>query len=262
MRKPHQLIDTHAHLDDDVFGHDLGPLLERAHRGGVRSILVPGTTASSSALAVSLARQWPQLYAAVGIQPNYGRESTTEDWQHIVALARSSEVRAVGETGLDAHWNYTPMHIQRDLLDKHMRLSQELDLPLIVHMRDCSAETVTLLRAARERGPLRGVMHSFTGDVATARQCLELGFFISFSGIITFKKSHLLREVAQQLPAERILVETDSPYLAPHPHRGHRPNEPAMLIHTAQCLADTRGVRWEELAAQTTANARRLFQFE
>ena len=258
----HELIDTHAHLDDDAFEDSLDSLLARAGDAGVKTILTIGTTAASSAKNVSLAAQWPQLYAAVGIQPNYGAKATAEDWERIVELAAAPGVRAIGETGLDAYWDYTPMEVQRTLFDQHLQLSRETDLAFIVHMRDCGAETVEMLRAARQRGPLRGVMHSFTGDLATAQACLELGMFISFAGMVTFKKSHELRQIAQQIPADRILVETDSPYLTPHPHRGKRPNEPAMIVHTAECLAEARGVPLDQFAAETTANAQRLFQFD
>ena len=254
-----RIIDTHAHLDEEEFGEDLAPWLQRAADVDVSTIITVGTTANSSAAAVQLASRWPQLFASVGIQPNYGAQATGDDWQQVVQLASASRVRAVGETGLDGYWDYTPMDLQRRLFDQHLRLSQSTDLPVIIHMRDCSAETIEVLQTARSRGPLRGVMHSFTGDAATAQQCLKLGLYISFAGMVTFKKSHELRDVAKQVPSDRILVETDSPYLTPHPHRGKRPNEPAMIVHTAACLAAVRGVSLDEFADQTTANAERLF---
>lgn len=254
-----QHVDSHAHLDDPSFGQDLQPLLGRARDAGVKAILTVGTTSSSSAWAVSTAARWPQVHAAVGIQPNHGKEATSEDWRRIVDLATRSEVRAIGETGLDGHWNYTPMDVQRDWFERHIRLSRELHLPLVVHMRDCANDTIAVLRAARKEGPLRGVMHSFTGNLDTARTCVELGFFISFAGMVTFKKSEELRAVAREIPEDRILIETDSPYLTPRPHRGRRPNEPEKIVHTAHCLAQTRGEPLEQFAARTTANAERLF---
>jgi TatD DNase family protein len=255
-----QLIDTHAHLDEPDFGADLAPLLRRADSAGVAAIVTVGTTAGSSDAAVRLANRWPQLFAAVGIQPNYGSQATAEDWDRILQLAAEPRVRAIGETGLDAYWDHTPMETQRRLFDQHLRLSQSTALPFIVHMRDCPRETLDALREARQRGPLQGVMHAFTGDAATAAECVALGLFISFAGMVTFKKAHELRAVARQIPADRILLETDSPYLTPQPHRGQRPNEPALVVHTAACLADVRGIPLDEFAAQTTANARRLFQ--
>jgi TatD DNase family protein len=151
--------------------------------------------------------------------------------------------------------------VQQDYFDRHLRMSQQTGLPFIVHSRDCDGEILQMLREAHVRGPLKGVMHSFTGDAATAAECISLGLCISFAGMVTYKKSEALRAVAATIPAERILIETDSPYLSPHPLRGKR-NEPAHLLHTARCLADVRGQSPEEFAALTTANARRLFAFD
>lgn len=254
-----ELFDTHAHLDDEQFQDGLDDLLQRAALAGVATILAVGTTAASSAAAVALAQRWPQVYAAVGIQPNHGSEATPDDWQRVVELASHPKVRAIGETGLDQYWDFTPFDLQRELFQRHLQLAQHLDLPFIVHMRDCGEATIEMLRAARSHGSLRGVMHSFTGDMATAHQCLELGLHISFAGMVTFKKSDELRAIAAVVPSNRILIETDSPYLTPHPHRGQRPNEPAWIVHTAECLAQTRGVTLAALAQQTTANARTLF---
>ena len=168
---------------------------------------------------------------------------------------------ALGETGLDRHWDYSPLAVQQDYFDRHLRLSREHDLPFVVHTRQSDAEVLAMLREARTRGPLRGVMHSFTGTAETAAECVELGLYISFAGMVTFKKSHDLRAVAAAVPPDRILVETDSPYLSPHPLRGKR-NEPANVMHTAACLAEVRGQSADAFAAQTTANARALFQLE
>jgi TatD DNase family protein len=169
-------------------------------------------------------------------------------------------VVALGETGLDHYWDYTPRQVQQDYFDRHIRLSQARDLPLVIHMRDCEPEIVSMLRGGRGRGPLRGVMHSFTGTTETAAECLELGLYISFAGMVTYKKSEQLRRVAAIVPPDRLLIETDSPYLSPEPNRGRRPNEPAWIVHTARCLAEVRGTTVEELATQTTDNARRLFR--
>lgn len=254
-----ELFDTHTHLDDEQFHGEVSGVIQRAREAGVTTILTVGTTRASSEMSVGIARQCPQVLAAVGIQPNYGHTSTPDDWDRIVELARDPQVRAIGETGLDTYWDYTPMDTQRRLFDAHLRLAHETGLPVIVHMRDCGDLTVNMLREASERGPLRGVMHSFTGTAAIAEQCLALGLHISFAGMVTFKKSNELREIARTIPEDRLLIETDSPYLAPHPQRGRRPNEPALLVHTAQCLADVRGVTLEALAATTRTNARRVF---
>ena len=164
----------------------------------------------------------------------------------------------MGETGLDRHWDYSPFDLQEETFDRHLRLAQKRDLPVVIHTRESDEDVLRMLRAAAVRGPLRGVMHSFTGTAETARECIELGMVISFAGMATFKKSVDLRAVAATVPADRILVETDSPYLSPHPKRGRR-NEPSHLVHTARCLAEVRGQSIEQFAAQTTENARRLF---
>jgi TatD DNase family protein len=165
---------------------------------------------------------------------------------------------ALGETGLDRYWDRAPFDLQQEYFDRHLRLSQQRGLPFIVHTRESDADVLAMLREARARGPLAGVMHSFTGAAQTAAECVELGLYISFAGMVTFKKSDALRAVAASVPAERILVETDSPYLSPHPLRGRR-NEPANVAHTAACLAEVRGQSLPNFSAQTTLNARRLF---
>ncbi len=252
------LFDTHAHLDDPQFDADRDDVLARARAAGVETIIAVGTTADTSDLCVRLAEKYSQLRAAVGIQPNYGAQAVAGDWERIVALAGRPGVVAIGETGLDRYWDYTPFDVQQDYFDRHLRLSQQTGLPFIVHTRESDADVLGMLREAHARGPLRGVMHSFTGTAESAAECVALGLYVSFAGMVTFKKSEALRAMAAAIPADRILIETDSPYLAPHPLRGKR-NEPANVAHTAECLAAVRGVSPEDFAAQTTANARRLF---
>ena len=193
------------------------------------------------------------------MQPNYIAEAEPGDWDRIVALAGEPGVVAIGETGLDRHWDFTPFDVQQDYFDRHLRLAAERGLPFVVHMRDCDEEILEMLREAHRRGPLRGVMHSFTGGRAMAEECLAMGLYISFAGMVTYKKSDELRAVAAIVPDERLLVETDSPYLSPEPVRKIKRNEPAHVRHTAARLAEVRGVTVVALAAQTTANARRLF---
>ncbi|MDE0735200.1 MAG: TatD family hydrolase [Pirellulaceae bacterium] len=253
------LFDTHAHLDEDVFQDDRQAVVQRASQAGVTSIISVATTLASSRRCLEIAGSFDHVFPSVGIQPNYCAEAGENDWDQIVELARSPQVVALGETGLDRHWDYTPFAMQQDYFDRHIRLSQDLQIPFIVHMRECGADIVTMLRDARQRGPLQGVMHSFTGDASLAEECLELGLYISFAGMVTFKKSDELRSVAAGITSDRLLLETDAPYLSPHPHRGQRPNEPALMIHTAACLAETRGISLEVLAQQTTANAHQLF---
>ena len=253
------LFDTHAHLDEDVFQDDRQAVVQRASQAGVTSIISVATTLASSRRCLEIAGSFDHVFPSVGIQPNYCAEAGENDWDQIVELAQSPQVVALGETGLDRHWDYTPFAMQQDYFDRHIRLSQDLQIPFIVHMRECGADIVTMLRDARQRGALQGVMHSFTGDASLAEECLELGLYISFAGMVTFKKSDELRSVAAGITSDRLLLETDAPYLSPHPHRGQRPNEPALMIHTAACLAETRGISLEVLAQQTTANANQLF---
>ncbi|MEX2558598.1 MAG: TatD family hydrolase [Pirellulales bacterium] len=253
-----ELFDSHAHLDQEEFAGDLEAVLARAREAGVMYAMAVATTADSSRACVELASVHQGLFASVGIQPNYCAQAGDGDWQRVIELASRAEVVALGETGLDRHWDYTPLDVQRDYFDRHVRLSQERGLPFIVHTRDSDDDVLAMLREARMRGPLAGVMHSFTGSAETAAECIELGLYISFAGMVTYKKSDALRAVAAGIPADRILIETDSPYLSPHPLRGRR-NEPSHLVHTAACLAELRGRMLPDFAAETTANARRLF---
>jgi TatD DNase family protein len=252
-------FDTHTHIDQDDFDGIRSEVIERARVAGVAQMVAVGTTADASRKCVALAAEYEGVYAAVGLQPNYVAEAGPEDWQTIVELADAPGVVAIGETGLDRHWDSTPFDQQQDSFDRHMRLAKDRDLPFVVHMRDCDDDIMTMLRAARESGPLKGIMHSFTGDAAMAAECVALGMHISFAGMVTYKKSIALRECAASVPLNRLLIETDSPYLSPEPKRGQRPNEPALVRFTADCLAKVRGMKLRELAEATTANARALF---
>jgi TatD DNase family protein len=253
-----QLVDTHAHLDDEQLVGDLDEVLARAREAGVACVVSVATTAESSLQTVALTGRYADVFATVGIQPNYVAQSNEGDWERVVQLAGSPGVVGVGETGLDRYWDYTPFEEQQASFGRHIELAQGRDLPLVIHCRDAEADVVAALRHYAARGRLRGVMHSFTGGEETAAACLELGLYISFAGMVTFKKSESLRRVAAGVPTDRLLLETDSPYLSPEPFRGRR-NEPARLVHTASRLAEVRGVSVEELARQTTENARRLF---
>jgi TatD DNase family protein len=247
-------------LDDEQFDEQRDAVVDRARTAGVEAIVAVGTTAASSETCIELARRYDVVFAAVGIQPNYCGEAGSQDWDRVVRLAAEPGVVALGETGLDRHWDYTPFDTQQDYFNRHLRLAQERALPFIVHMRDCEPDILAMLREARRRGPLRGVMHAFTGSAETAGECVDLGLHVSFAGMVTFPKSQALREIGKSIPEDRILIETDCPYLSPHPKRGQRPNEPALIVHTADCLAKVRGVSVARFAAQTTANARRLFR--
>ncbi len=253
------LIDTHAHLDDQQFSGDLPAVLERARAAGVGTIVTIATTAASSAACLALAGRHPSLFATAGIHPNHAAEAAPTAWDETAALATDPRVVGIGETGLDRHWNDTPFPTQEDYFARHLELGRRLGKPVVIHCREAGPDVLRMLRADFDRhGPIRAVMHSFAGDLALAEACLEMGLHISFAGMLTYKNAADLRAVAARLPPERLLVETDSPYLAPVPVRGRR-NEPAFVAHTAACLASLLGLAPEALAEQTTQNARRFF---
>ncbi|MFO0791486.1 MAG: TatD family hydrolase [Pirellulales bacterium] len=253
------LFDTHAHLDQVEFNDDRAEVVGRARAAGVESIIAVGISADTSEASIAVAEQFDGVYAAVGMQPNYLAEAKPGDWERVVAMLERPKVIAIGETGLDRYWDFTPFDMQQDYFNRHLRLSQERGLPFIVHMRDCDEDILIMLREARQRGPLSGVLHSFTGSRAMAEETLAMGLYISFAGMVTFKKSTELRAIAAIVPDDRILIETDSPYLSPEPMRKIKRNEPAHVQHTAACLAELRGITLEAFGNLTTANAKRLF---
>lgn len=253
------LIDTHTHIQEDAFEADRQEVLTRASEAGVNQMIVVGFTVDSSRRAVELATQDSRLFAVVGIQPNHVHEARPADWDTILELVQQPRVVGIGETGLDRYWKVAPLELQAEYFQRHMQLSRDSGLPFVVHLRDADAEMVVELRKAAQAGPLNGVMHSFTGSLETAQACWEMGLHISFAGMVTFKNNHTLRAVAAAVPADRIMIETDCPYLAPSPNRGKR-NEPAFVKLTAECLAGVRGMPADEFADLTTANARRLFR--
>jgi TatD DNase family protein len=253
------LIDTHAHLDDEQFAGDRLAAIERARAAGVTTVITIATTAASSAVNLALAKEHTSLFATAGIHPNNAAGATPEAWDAVVPLALEQRVVGIGETGLDRHWNDTPFPLQEEFFARHLELGRRTRKPVIVHCREAEADVLRMLREAFDRhGPVRGVMHSFTGGPDLAEACREMGLYLSFAGMLTYKNAAALRQTAARQPLDRLLVETDSPYLAPVPVRGKR-NEPANVVHTAVCLADLLDVPMETLAERTTANARLLF---
>ncbi len=252
------LVDTHAHLDDRRLRGDWEGVLSRAREAGVVQVVAIGTKAADSADVVELARGHRGIFAAVGIHPNEAGDATGVDWSAIVEFAGRPEVVAIGETGLDRYWDRTPFDVQQEWFGRHLELGHQLDRPVVIHCRDCTRELIDQLRALGR--PVRGVQHSFTGTWEDARAFLDLGLHLSFAGMLTYTNKALdaLRDVAARVPLDRILVETDSPYLSPHPFRG-KTNEPARVAVTARRLAEVRGLPPEEIARVTTDNARRLF---
>jgi len=251
-------FDSHCHLDPMRYGEELPDILARARAAGVSGMTVIGTRAADSEAAAELAGREPGLVAAAGIHPNDVAEIDADEWDRITRLVASGRVAAIGETGLDWYRQQAPHEVQRDFFDRHIRMAQKLALPLVVHSRNSSSDCLNMLREAMVRGPLVAVLHSFTGTAAEAAEAVELGCMIGFAGMVTFRSSAALREVAIAVPADHLLIETDSPFLSPEPLRGRR-NEPAHLVHTARCLAIARGESLEKCAATTTANARRVF---
>ncbi|MFN7812329.1 MAG: TatD family hydrolase, partial [Planctomycetia bacterium] len=230
----------------------------RARAAGVTRMTVIGTRAADSEAAAELAAREPGIVAAAGIHPNDVAEAEPGEWERIVRLAESGRVAAIGETGLDWYRTTAPPDLQRDFFDRHLRLAQRLSLPVVIHTRESIRDVLDAVRAAVARGPLAAVLHAFTGTAAEAAEAIDLDCHLGFAGMVTFRSSASLREVATGVPLDRLLVETDSPFLSPEPLRGRR-NEPANVVHTARCLALARGEPLATFAAATTANARRLF---
>lgn len=252
-------IDSHCHLDEESFTQDCAETIQRAIDSGVKTMLVVGITLDSCRRVIDLAEKYSALRAIVGLHPNYVSAAKPGDWEEIVALMRHPKVVGIGETGLDKYWDYAPIDLQTEYFHRHIDLSRQLDLPFVVHCREAEPETLAVLRQHAEQAPLRGVMHSFCGTAETASECLRMGMHLSIAGMVTFKKNDAQRQLSATLPLDRLLVETDAPYLAPTPFRGKR-NEPAHVRLTAACLAESRGISKEELAAATTKNARELFR--
>jgi len=254
------LVDTHAHLMDAAFASDLPAVLERASAVGVETIVCVGYDLTSSRAAVALAAERPGLFATVGVHPNHLAEAP-DDWhRQLRVLAREPRVVAIGESGLDYYRTYTPPELQREGFAAHLALAAELDLPIVIHCREAEADVLEALAGAPSGPSARGVLHCFSGSATTMATAVEAGYYISFAGTVTFKNAAPLREVAARVPEDRLLVETDAPYLSPMPHRGQR-NEPARVQLTADCLAQVRRISLDALADMTTANARRVFRW-
>ncbi len=238
-------------------------VIARARAAGVETVLCPAVSADSSRAVLRLAEEF-DLPVAVGIHPNSTAEAAADDWRQVALMSTHPRVVALGETGLDRYWDLSPLVRQQEYLDRHLRLAQAHDLPVILHCRDAAAELMPMLREAAARGPLRGVLHAFSGDTGLAAECVALGLFISFAGNVTYtnRKFDSLRAAAQTVPDDRLLIETDSPYLVPQVFRGkQKRNEPANVVHTAAFLAELRGVSVEQIASLTTANAQRCFRW-
>ena len=251
------LIDTHAHLEMREFNDDREDVIKRAREAGVEYIITIGTTVESSRDAVLLAEKYDFVYAAIGIHPHEVKDILHPAYEMLRHLAKHKKVVAYGEIGLDYHYEHSPRADQKRKLRDMLREARQLDLPVIIHDREAHEDTLQIL--SEEWSPdLGGVMHCFSGDLAMANKLIEMGFSLSIAGPVTFPKAEALREVVRQIPIEHLLVETDSPYLAPQPVRGKR-NEPAFVRHTAEAIAKIKGLSYDDVARITGFNAMQLF---
>ncbi len=253
------LVDSHCHLDDEQFDADREAAIARALEAGVEKMLAIGTGDGPPDLesGIRLADAHPAVYATTGVHPHYAAKADEAALQRVAALLEHPKAVALGEIGLDYHYDFSPRGRQRDVFIEQMRIAREAGKPIIIHTREAWDDTFALLEQHWAPSRLPGIMHCFSGGPEEARRSLALGFYLSFGGILTFPKARNVQEAACIAPAERLLVETDAPYLAPVPFRGKR-NEPAFVVHTARKLAELRGETYEQIAALTTANFLRL----
>ena len=250
------LIDTHAHVHYDRFDDDRADVLQRAHEAGVERIINIGYDLPSSRASVALAHEHAHVWATAGIQPHYALETTVDHLAEIECMLAEPRVVALGEIGLDYHHNRAPVDAQHDLFRRQLALARRHGMPVVIHTREAQADTLDALRDAAQG--MRIIMHAFSGDWAYAEHCLDLGAYLSLAGPVTFPKATELHDVAQRVPLDRLLIETDSPFLSPHPYRGKR-NEPARVRIIAERIAALRGVALDEIAAATWHNAERAF---
>jgi TatD DNase family protein len=251
------LFDTHAHLNAEQFNEDLNEVMQRALEAGVSQIVVVGFDRPTITRAMELVEEHEFIYAAVGWHPVDAIDMTEEDLIWIEELAAHPKVVAIGEMGLDYHWDKSPKDVQKEVFRKQIRLAKKVKLPIVIHNREATADIIDILKEehAEEVG---GIMHCFSGSAETAKECINMNFYISLGGPVTFKNARKPKEVAEEIPLDRLLIETDCPYLAPHPYRGKR-NEPSYVKLVAEQIAELKGISYEEVAEATTRNTRKLF---
>jgi TatD DNase family protein len=254
------LVDSHCHLDDEQFGEDRTAVIQRARETGLKYMLAIGTGNGPPDLeaAVRIADVHAFVFATAGVHPNDSVKVDENTFENLQKLLQHPKVKAIGEIGLDYHWG-VPKEAQLPVLLRQLEIAAAARMPVIIHTRDAWADTLDVLREHWAPTGLPCVMHCFTGNTGQAHECLDLGFHLAFGGVATFPKAGEIRQAAAITPADRLLLETDAPYLAPVPYRGKR-NEPSFLTHTAKVIAEARGIALDELAAQTTSNFEQLFQ--
>jgi TatD DNase family protein len=251
-------IDSHAHLDDERFDEDREILIESLKENNIDLVFNIGADIKSSKASVQLAKKFENIYAVVGVHPHDAKD-VEEDYLDILReLSKEEKVVAIGEIGLDYYYDNSPRDIQKKVFKEQLDLAKELDLPVVIHTRDAAQETFDILKEAAEGGKLRGIMHCYSGSVEMAMEYIKLGFYISLGGPVTFKNSKVAKEVAKAIPLDRLLIETDCPYLTPEPYRGKR-NEPKYVKYTAEAIAELRGISVEEVAKATSENAKTIF---
>lgn len=253
------LIDTHAHLTFDELAADLPGVLERSRAAGVKQWITVGTEPHELELVTHLAGTDPDIYGALGFHPHHANEVTAEHLKKLESFAQNDKIRAIGETGLDYFYDHSPRDIQQQIFRKQIEIAIRLNLPLIIHTREAFDDTIRILDEYAGRLPSL-VVHCFSGTSEQARAIIEKGFYISFTGIITFKKTQAIRDTAAEVPLEQIMLETDCPFISPEPVRNTRPCEPALMVHTARKLAEIKGISLEDLAKTVTETSQRFFR--
>lgn len=252
------MIDSHAHLNDPHFDNILSEVVERAQQAGVKKIINVGFDIRSSYRAVELANQYSSMYAVIGVHPHDAKNVSNNSISELRQLAKDQKVVAIGETGLDYYYDHSPRNQQQTAFHQHLELAAELSLPVVVHSRDAAKDTHDIISEHPEN---KCLLHCYSGSLETARMYLDMGHYISFAGAITFKNAVKLRRVAANIPVERLLIETDCPYLAPEPHRG-KPNEPAWVAYVAEKLAELHAIATDELKAITEQNTNTFFRLD
>ena len=252
------LVDSHCHLDFPDFASELDAVVARARAAGIGRIVTISTRVKKHAQVLAIAEKFPDFFCSVGTHPHSAKDETDITAKDLIARASHPKIVAIGEAGLDYHYDTSPRDLQAKSFHEHIAAARETRLPLVIHSRDCDDDMGKILAEEMGKGAFPAVLHCFTGGRDLAFKAIDLGLSISFTGILTFKNSGALRDIAKDLPADRIMVETDAPYLAPGPYRGKR-NEPSYVVETARVLAETRGVSPDEIARQTTENFFRLF---
>lgn len=251
-------FDTHAHLNTVEFVKDIREVINRAREKGVRWILDVGDSVETSKKSIELFKDYSEIYSCIGIHPHNAGKALESDFHELEKLLLKDSVVALGEVGLDYYYEFSDKDVQKEIFTKQIRLAKRLGKPVVIHCRQAENDLVSIIQ---KEGPVKGVAHCFSGNADFLKECLDIGLWISFSGIITFKKAMDLRETASAVPSDKLLIETDSPYLSPVPFRGRR-NEPAFVTEVARCIAEIRGVSQEKIAETTTENALSFFDLK